>query len=458
MLCGECDLEFCKFEVIFITPEHVSDEYIDSLNDKNHLIHSRNVTNTHTHASQVSYIRSFDFVNKFILGLMCSKSKKVLSTATLILNETNQSINLGILIFKNFANRGYGHSILSMFSNFCFEIFPRFSQEVGTRFENYAMRKIALKSGFICSREDEEKGFVYFVRKTESQKNLKFLEKPPGLIIANDAGGAAHLAALMQAYKLSPPAKLTGPAIEIFKRFGIQSNKSAFLGELDSTAYVLLGSSLFGGPESRALSEPALLKTSKVALLDHWVNFPERFHPSGKILPDIFLVTNRLAYLRAREDFPNSDVREIPDFQLAYMKRSFMRRDKGARYALILLEPASQTSFNNRFPQISINRLVRDVQSIARDRNIDRIILRPHPAHTQSFIKELSELFLPSEEVTVSDNIDLLDDLIRTDFVVGFHTYALYLAAELEIRTFGYYAGDTEHWTNGFPKISPINI
>ena len=458
MLCGECDLEFCNFEVIFITPKHISDEYIDSLNDKNHLIHSRNVANTYTHASQVAYIRSFDFVNEFILGLMCSKSKKVLSTATLILNQKNLSINLGILIFKNFANRGYGHLILTKFSDFCFGIFPGFSQELGTRFENYAMRKIALKAGFIFSGEDQEKGFVYFARNTELQENLNFLRKPPLLIITNDAGGSAHLASLMQAYRYSPPADLTGPAVEIFKRFGIQENKAASLGELDSDSYVLLGTSLFGGLESRALSEPALLKTSKIALLDHWVNFRERFHPSGKILPDIFLVTNQLAYLRAKEQFPDSDVREIPDFQLAYMKRSFMKRDRDARYALILLEPASQTSFSERFPQISLSQLVRDVRGIARDRNIERIILRPHPAHSQSFITELSELFLPSEEVMVSESIDLLDDLVKADFVVGFHTYALHLAAELDIQTFGYYAEDTEHWTNSFPKIFPITV
>ena len=98
------------------------------------------------------------------------------------------------------------------------------------------------------------------------------------------------------------------------------------------------------------------------------------------------------------------------------------------------------------------------MRGIARDRNIKRIILRPHPAHSQSFIKELSELFLPSEEVKVSENFDLLDDLIKADFVVGFHTYALYLAAELGIQTFGYYAGDFEHWSNSFPKIFPITV
>ncbi len=456
MLCGECNFEICNFEVIFLTPEHISDEYIDSLNDKTHLIHSRNVSNTYTRASQVTYIRSFDFVTEFILGTMCSKSKKVISTATLILNQKNQSINLGILIFKNFANRGYGHLILAKFSDFCFGIFPGFSQEVGTRLENYAMRKIALKAGFVFSREEQEKGLIYFVRNTEMQENLEFMRKPPLLIIANDAGGSAHLAALMEAYKFSPPAILTGPAIEIFNHYGIQSNKSNFSGDLNFNSYVLLGTSLFGGPESQALSIPALSKTSKIALLDHWVNYRERFHPSGKILPDTFLVTNQLAHMRAKEQFPNSDIREIPDFQLAYMRRSFMKRGKDARYALILLEPTAQTSFNKQFPQIDVNQLVKDVRGIARDRNIERIILRPHPAHTQSFIKELSELFLLSEEVTVSENFDLLDDLIKADFVVGFHTYALFLAAELDIQTFGYYADKYEHWTNSFPKISPI--
>lgn len=455
MHCGSCDLEFCKFEVIFITPEHISVEYLDSLNDKKHLIHSRNVANEHTYESQVSYIRSFDFVNEFIVGVMCSVSTRVLATATLVVNQTNHSINLGILIFKNFANRGFGHSILAKFSEFCFEIFPGFLQEVGTRPENHAMRKIALKAGFEFSREDKKNNLLYFERKAELQENLKFLNKPPCLVIAHDAGSSAHLAALLQAYKLAPPAKITGPAITIFKHFGIPSEKSTFA-ESELSGYILLGTSIFGGPESLALSEPAFSGTSKIALLDHWVNFGERFHPSGKILPEIFLVTNHFAYLKAKEAFPDSDVREIPDFQLAYMKRSYMRRVKDSRSALILLEPSSQTTFNERFPQLSVNQLVSIVRRIAKERDIQRIILRPHPAHTQSFAKGLSELFLPNEEVTVSRNTDLLEDLIKADFVVGFHTYALYLAAELEIQTFGFYAKDINHWSHNFPKISPI--
>ena len=458
MFCGGCNSEVCTFEVIKLTTEDISSEYIDSLNDKTHLVHSRNVVNTYTHESQVAYIQSFDFDLNFILGVVCSKSKKIIATATLIVGPSKQSVNIGILIFKSYANRGYGHLILEKISNFCFELFPGYSQEVGTRFENYAMRKIALKVGFEFSKENRDCDFIYFVRTSILQGNLKFLRESPLLVIANDAGGSAHLAAMLQAFNISPPTRLSGPAIGIFNRFGIESKEITISSRLGSSQYILVGTSFFGGPESLALSDPAFSGISKIALLDHWVNYRERFHPTGKILPELFLVTNNLALLKAKEHFPGSTILEIPDFQLAFMKRAFLKKVKDPHTALILLEPEFETAFSARYPQVNLDRLVSDVRGLARERQIERIILRPHPAHSPAFARELLELFLPTDGVSVSKNLDLIDDLLKADFVVGFHTYALYLASELGIQTFGYFTQETEHWTHNFIKISPIGI
>lgn len=456
MLCGECKLDNCCFEVVFLNAEHISDEYIESLNDKNHLIHSRNVVLTHTRESQVRYIKTFDFEHRFILGLVCSKSTKVLATATLVLDKEKKNVNLGILIFKAYSNRGNGTFILLTFSDFCFEILPKVAQEIGTRIQHHAMRKIALKVGFEFSREDSKSQIIYYVRSLRQQENLHFLKEPPLLVIANDAGGSAHLAAMLHAHGISPAARLSGPAVDMFSRFGVRTTKPAFPNQSESNGYILLGTSLFGGPESKALSEVALSGVRKIALLDHWVNYRERFHPSGRILPEVILVTNHLAYLMATEQFPKISILEVPDFQLAFLKLEFMKRVRGSGSALILFEPESDTAFSKRFPQVSFDKLINDVQLLAKKRGIHQIVLRAHPAHTPTDVRNLREALGKSKDIILSTNTNLIDDFSGADFVVGFNTYALYLASELRIPTFGYLADDAEHWSNHFPKISPL--
>jgi hypothetical protein len=59
-------------------------------------------------------------------------------------------------------------------------------------------------------------------------------------------------------------------------------------------------------------------------------------------------------------------------------------------------------------------------------------------------------------DLEISAGADLTDDLIQAGFVVGIHTYALYLASELGIPTFGYFSSNPNHWSSNFPKISSI--
>ena len=372
------------------------------------------------------------------------------------MDKERRNVNLGILIFKSYSNRGYGSRILEIISNFCFEILPGYVQEIGTRVQHYAMRKIALKVGFQFSREDTQSLTIYFVRLLGLQLNLNFLKVEPLLVVANDAGGAYHLATMLRAFDIFPPLRLSGPAVDIFRRLGVTSTAPSHPSQNGSHRYILLGTSLFGGPESQALSEDALKGIEKIALLDHWVNYRERFHPSGQILPDVLLVTNHFAYLKAKEQFTDINVVEIPDFQLASMKLQFMSKVRNPRYALILLEPESETTFCERFPQVSFGKLIRDVEMIADERGVTGILLRTHPAHSPIYIEKLKASLATSAQINVSTNTNLIDDLIGADFVVGFNTYALYLASELRIQTFGYFSHNPDHWSCHFPKISAI--
>ena len=66
---------------------------------------------------------------------------------------------------------------------------------------------------------------------------------------------------------------------------------------------------------------------------------------------------------------------------------------------------------------------------------------------------EGKELF---DEVEVSERTLLLEDLEISGVVLGLSSYALYIAAMCGIDTYSCFAGMKGHWTERFPKISPL--
>ena len=133
----------------------VSTEYIDNLNDRDRLRFSRNGFKEHSFHSQEVFIESFSRSTAKLFGIFHEIDGCLIGTVSAYASANFSSVNIGILIFESFANRGYGTEVLTSFTNFCLIDYGALYAIVGMDNENYGMARIAEKSGF--SRLDDEK-------------------------------------------------------------------------------------------------------------------------------------------------------------------------------------------------------------------------------------------------------------------------------------------------------------
>ena len=78
-----------------------------------------------------------------------------------------------------------------------------------------------------------------------------------------------------------------------------------------------------------------------VAVIDHWVNYAERFVRNGEtVWPDEFWVTDEYALEIAERSFPGRTVLQVPNRYVETQLREIARVDKtGAPELLYVLEP-----------------------------------------------------------------------------------------------------------------------
>ena len=120
------------------------------------------------------------------------------------------------------------------------------------------------------------------------------------LIVSHDAGGAYSLAS----YVLNNPGEylfeLEGPAIQIFKS-QILNIRSYEKDDLRDVELVLTGTSSESMLEIEFIARARVNGIRTISLLDHWVNYVERFTREGSVfLPDEIWVTDEIAHKIAK--------------------------------------------------------------------------------------------------------------------------------------------------------------
>lgn len=148
----------------------VSTEYIENLNDRDRLRFSRNGFTEHSFRSQEAFIESFAGSTAKLFGIFHKVDACLIGTVSVYPSANFSSVNIGILIFESFANRGYGTEVLASFTNYCLTNYGSLYAIVGMDNENYGMARIAEKSGF--SLLDDKKALEVGIN---APLNLKFL-------------------------------------------------------------------------------------------------------------------------------------------------------------------------------------------------------------------------------------------------------------------------------------------
>lgn len=261
-------------------------------------------------------------------------------------------------------------------------------------------------------------------------------------VVCHDAGGAEIISSFLRRGELDYRAAVAGPAAEIFVRKlpGFQNEaREEILREAD---FLLCGTSVPSTFELEAISLARTAGLRSVALLDHWINYRERFSRDGRVtLPDELWVVDETAERTAAELFPQLRVTRIDNpYRLDVLENLRGRAAarpadaRGAvRTALYVTEPTSEHA----------QRMYGDPAywgytetgalewflacATALDPALGRIVIRPHPSERRD--KYTFALARAPLAVEFSVARDLLQDIAEADLVSGCNSMAMVVAA-----------------------------
>lgn len=251
-------------------------------------------------------------------------------------------------------------------------------------------------------------------------------------MVAHDAGAANLIIGWLRCQKnLEVQTCLAGPAIDLWvDAFGYVRNvelDKVFLG----VKTLLSGTSYSSDIEHRARARAKKSGVFSVAVIDHWVNYPERFQRNGVTqLPDEIWVADKDALDIALSCFPETVVCQKPNLYLDDLVNKIRlaelgRQKKSGSRVLYALEPIRHSWADGgaagEFQ--ALDYFIQNCQKIGVDETTE-IRLRPHPSDPpgkyDSWISDKANWNL-----SVELNESLVELVGWADTVVGCETYAL---------------------------------
>ncbi len=446
-----------------LIPDLIGPDYIATLNDKNYMQYSRHVKTEHTLKSQLEYISHFNNFDSWIYSISTVERGTFIGTTNLFFDFQERHIDIGFLIFKNFCGKGYAGQVLEILLKYLKDEFPNFQINIGTNKANIPMRRIAEKAGFSLQDSDLDYSinvkYYYLIDPIIDFDRAKiplFIRWAKNIgVVAFDAGGAEQIKWLISELDTPIKALIDGPAKSIFRESKLNFDEVSSISDLNSCQLIITGSGWMSNLEQEAISFCKKRKIASVTLLDHWVNYKERFHSSADLSPSLLIVTNQAALNLALQNFPEQSVLPCPDFQIANYKSSLSKKAPEKNCVLILLEPLTNHESNFAVNENTVLDLARFAFELSEQKGLNGVTLRLHPSqiYNNSKFEKLTELF---PTLLFSNNRELLIDFKKSGAVLGFNSYGLYLSAKCGIETFSPFKGLENHWTNLFSEIMGV--
>ncbi|MDC0276959.1 hypothetical protein OAK90_00720 [bacterium] len=209
---------------------------------------------------------------------------------------------------------------------------------------------------------------------------------------------------------------------------------------LQEAESVLCGTSWESDLEWRALQLAKTHCKRSTSVLDHWVNYRDRFVRNGKvILPDELVVGDEYANEIATSIFAGTPVKMIENPYLMDVSKEL---DKAKRkhenspperrnefQILYCTEPTSEhAALQHGNPnhwgyteESALRFALGNLSIISND--VNRIIVRPHPSEKAG--KYDWALCASDPEIVISEGRSLVEDIVSSDAVVGCNTMAM---------------------------------
>jgi hypothetical protein len=257
------------------------------------------------------------------------------------------------------------------------------------------------------------------------------ITKPSPMVVAcHDAGGTQQIIGLMHGLSL-PVTHIVaqGPALKIIAQHRLQHLLITSLNDIpNATRTLISGTGWASNLEHDARLFARQTKLFSIAVLDHWVNFTERFERHGITqLPDEIWVVDAYAEQRARNLFPFVPIQRQSDFYLNKQIADIAPISKVTTNSLLYLcEPIRSTWNKNEAGEFQALRyFFTHIKKLSLP-NDTTIRLRLHPSEPNDKYDALTREF--GDFAITKDNADLATSLSQSRWVVGCQTYAMTVA------------------------------
>jgi len=254
-------------------------------------------------------------------------------------------------------------------------------------------------------------------------------------VVCHDAGGAEILSSWILKTHHMCNVVTAGPAVKIFDRKCISSEKLSLTEAINKSDWVLCGTGS-SGFELQAIKLGRQQGKRTVAFLDHWCNYKERFqHDDGSFsFPDEIWVGDKDALSIAKKDFPNIPIilHTNPYFEDLYNTISKTRPRKSSTKKISILyvcDPIQDFTlkyFGDKLfwgytEESALKYFFKNITFL--NLEIGFIKIRPHPSEKPD--KYLWAKALAPELVRFGGDKTLIEEIIDADLVVGCDSMAM---------------------------------
>lgn len=256
----------------------------------------------------------------------------------------------------------------------------------------------------------------------------------PLAVVCHDAGAANLIIGWLAGYSGSIRVCMEGPARVLWVKAFPNIRSVALADALNGAATLLSGTGWASDLEYEARKLARVRGIRNIAVIDHWVNYTERFVRHGvPVLPDEVWVADDEAAAEVRRCFPALPVKTLPNIYLEKLLREVVtfcptpaRRDP--KSILYVLEPIrgewGRSGEAGEFQALAY--FLDNLPKLGIQTDIE-IRLRPHPADPpgkyDGWPMRYSDLAL-----VIDSTRTLAEQIAWADWVVGCETFALVIA------------------------------
>lgn len=248
-------------------------------------------------------------------------------------------------------------------------------------------------------------------------------------VCSYDAGGGNVLAHLIHGLGLKPTFIIDGPSLGVYTGLFpdlLSLNSKTLKSETD----LLISSTGWQSVHEFKIMKTALLSGIPViAVLDHWVNYVERFERFGEtIMPTYFLAFDDASEDKIVNEFQDANVLRAQNVYLARILqeiKNLERLNTSNFYDFVFIgEPLLQVNKSQSWTEFDAIQLFFETLRFLGLSN-SRIAIKPHPSENSLKYSQC----IPDDfnNVSLESNTELAGLLAKSRTVVGCHSMALYI-------------------------------